>query len=266
MQKKFSINLTIPTPCHENWENMTPNEQGKHCKSCNKTVIDFSLFTDKQLLEFFSKVTGNICGRLTNFQTNRQLVYVEPARNHFLYKLLFGTALVAGIASANANYNPNTKPLIENYDLHKPGEAPQGDTTHFITGTVIDSTTSKPIANVLVAIKGTTEPVQTDGNGHFKVFVPLKYRYKTIRLQCVSGFYEQEIDVTTRKLPKSVTIKLIHTQAPIVCRSSAPQQHDVGTITVGTIDRVEYKQVAVKTEEPFDPFVNADKQILKFDQ
>lgn len=32
--------LHIPTPCHENWDAMTPAGNGRHCASCNHQVID----------------------------------------------------------------------------------------------------------------------------------------------------------------------------------------------------------------------------------
>ena len=33
---------TIGTPCHENWNCMTPNAEGRHCAACNLTVIDLT--------------------------------------------------------------------------------------------------------------------------------------------------------------------------------------------------------------------------------
>jgi hypothetical protein len=34
--------ISIPTPCHENWDGMTANKTGKHCGVCKKDVIDFT--------------------------------------------------------------------------------------------------------------------------------------------------------------------------------------------------------------------------------
>ena len=111
MGKKLSLQLSVPKPCHENWDNMTPNERGRHCDSCNKTVVDFSLFSDRQLIEFFTKATGNICGRVSQFQLQRQYVYSEPTRHPLLKKFLFGTALTAGLSvAANAQQNHSTPP------------------------------------------------------------------------------------------------------------------------------------------------------------
>lgn len=51
--------LYIPKPCHEDWNKMTPTQQGKFCGSCNKQVIDFSLMNDVQILNFLSHQPGN---------------------------------------------------------------------------------------------------------------------------------------------------------------------------------------------------------------
>ena len=40
MENKYKI--TIPEPCHENWDEMTPRENGRFCMSCSKTVVDFT--------------------------------------------------------------------------------------------------------------------------------------------------------------------------------------------------------------------------------
>ncbi|WP_088399431.1 hypothetical protein [Flavobacterium oreochromis] len=57
-----NIKITIPQPCHENWNEMTPAEKGRFCAVCQKTVIDFTKSTDKQIAETFA-TTPQLCGR-----------------------------------------------------------------------------------------------------------------------------------------------------------------------------------------------------------
>jgi hypothetical protein len=64
MNPKFSIQ--IPNPCHEDWNQMLPAEQGRFCQSCEKTVVDFSQMSDKQVLEYFKskqQTSQRVCGR-----------------------------------------------------------------------------------------------------------------------------------------------------------------------------------------------------------
>jgi hypothetical protein len=68
------INLMIPVPCHQNWERMRQEEKGKFCSSCQKTVIDFTKMTDRELVEFFKTPRESVCGRLTPEQLRREFL------------------------------------------------------------------------------------------------------------------------------------------------------------------------------------------------
>jgi len=68
------IHLSIPKPCHENWDTMTPNEKGKFCSSCQKTVVDFTNMSDRQVAEFFKKPPSSVCGRIYNDQLERDIM------------------------------------------------------------------------------------------------------------------------------------------------------------------------------------------------
>jgi hypothetical protein len=68
------INLSVPEPCHENWNKMTQAEKGKFCGACQKTVIDFTAMSDRQLVEFFKKPLPNVCGRFNNDQLEREII------------------------------------------------------------------------------------------------------------------------------------------------------------------------------------------------
>jgi hypothetical protein len=72
MSKKLQIQ--IPTPCHENWENMLPVEKGRFCASCQKQVTDFSKMNDREIAVFFKKTSSNsICGKFMQDQINRDI-------------------------------------------------------------------------------------------------------------------------------------------------------------------------------------------------
>lgn len=71
---KPQLQIHIPKPCHEDWNKMAPVDKGKFCGSCNKQVVDFSLMSDQQVLNYFSTATGKTCGRFAEDQLQRELI------------------------------------------------------------------------------------------------------------------------------------------------------------------------------------------------
>ena len=70
--------ITIPKPCHENWDAMHPREQGRHCDACNKTVIDFTEKSEKEIGEYFAEHPDQrICGHFRISQ-----LHEKPSRLH----------------------------------------------------------------------------------------------------------------------------------------------------------------------------------------
>jgi hypothetical protein len=63
--------LHIPKPCHENWEAMTPEEQGRHCGVCCKVVVDFTDMPTEEVVEYIStRSSQKICGRFRSDQVS----------------------------------------------------------------------------------------------------------------------------------------------------------------------------------------------------
>lgn len=61
--------ITIPEPCHENWDKMIPKDNGRFCLSCNKTVIDFTKMHSEEIQHFFiQNQNDKICGRFKKSQ------------------------------------------------------------------------------------------------------------------------------------------------------------------------------------------------------
>ena len=56
---------------------MTDAESGKHCKSCNKVVTDFSILDDAEIKNFFLKAGDQpVCGRFKSSQLDRVKIYI----------------------------------------------------------------------------------------------------------------------------------------------------------------------------------------------
>ena len=57
---------------------MQPEEQGRYCGACSKTVVDFSGMSDREIVQYLSKAGQRVCGRVAPEQLNRAIA-VEPA-------------------------------------------------------------------------------------------------------------------------------------------------------------------------------------------
>ncbi len=103
--KTVNYTITIPEPCHEDWNKMLPDAKGKFCNSCSKSVYDFTTKTDAEINSILQENEGKeLCGHLFKTQLNRPLNISVPyhllPKNLPLYKafaiacfFVFGTML-----------------------------------------------------------------------------------------------------------------------------------------------------------------------------
>lgn len=70
------LKLSLDNPCSENWDAMNAVATGRFCQSCQKTVTDFSQFSDSELMDFFKKRNYQpLCGRIQKHRVNK--IYAE---------------------------------------------------------------------------------------------------------------------------------------------------------------------------------------------
>lgn len=67
---EYSVN----SPCNENWIKMTPNDNGKYCNKCCKTVVDFSRMNEKEIVNYLSlHQKEKTCGHFFTAQLENDL-------------------------------------------------------------------------------------------------------------------------------------------------------------------------------------------------
>jgi len=102
-----AITSNIPNPCTEDWNKMTPEDKGRHCTVCEKTVIDFTNKIDETIVKLH-EIEGEICGRYKKKQLNRELSYSRKEKNSYLTYLATGLFTLFSITSQDvfAQGNP----------------------------------------------------------------------------------------------------------------------------------------------------------------
>jgi len=210
MQK--AIQVQVPKPCHENWDQMTETDKGRFCLSCKKEVIDFRIMTDQQILNHISKAAGGVCGRFNNEQLNRDMT--ERKEKHlawykYFIHVMIPALLLSNKSSAQEKITDDTivctqpkdtmraltgKVLNVERESHQP---------KIIEGKVTDEQ-SQPIPGATIMIKGTRRGVASDNNGIFKMTINEEISKLTLIASSV-GFEQKEILIDFKKTKENAT-------------------------------------------------------------
>lgn len=107
------ITISVPKPCHEDWNAMSPRQQGRHCAQCDHVVADLTRATDAQLVALFTSDAKPKCARFDPKKLDRALGATEPRHARALPLAAF-TSLVAVAAGHEtmAQGGPVAKPVM----------------------------------------------------------------------------------------------------------------------------------------------------------
>jgi hypothetical protein len=198
MKKSKNLFFNIQQPCGENWDRMSPNEKGRHCESCNKTVIDFSNYTDKELATFFKNFSGSVCGRLNSYQVNRPILITEQPNRSFLQKIFFGTAIASwlGISATAVAQDNNNQVTVGHTIAQKNKSEKKPSDSMRVEGYVHDYDTHEAVllANVSIELDSVTiASTVTDIDGNFTMKIPVTHSYGKLLIKCT---YDGYLDYT----------------------------------------------------------------------
>lgn len=113
------MKVTIPKPCHENWAAMTPEEKGRFCQVCSKSVRDFTNASDQEIIDDLSQ-NSNICANFRVDQLDRNLSY--SFLNSLFAKFAVGFVLTSGGLVAAQTQPQQNHPMKTNTTTKKTGE------------------------------------------------------------------------------------------------------------------------------------------------
>ena len=205
---KQKIQLQIPGPCQENWENMTATQQGRFCGSCRKEVIDFSVMTDKEILAYISTASSNMCGRIGEHQLNRDLI-TPPESRKIWWKYWMGVAasFVLLTAKSNAQVKTPKEPIVcgpSELTKGKPVMIRLGGMTTVkkndpvnvqIHGRVVDDK-NNPIPYASVRLMNAGAGVAADAAGNFTLNAAVSLSYLELSVSSV-GYELKTISVNS---------------------------------------------------------------------
>lgn len=117
--------IIIPEPCHENWDKMTPNNNGRFCLSCSKTVVDFTKMLPDEIQQYFiSKKGNNICGRFKNSQLDQKIIQIPSrvlySQTHYNKIFLLALFIAMGTTLFSCSDKNGDKQKIDKVEIVSP--------------------------------------------------------------------------------------------------------------------------------------------------
>jgi hypothetical protein len=99
--------FSIPEPCSENWNEMTPNEKGAFCQKCSNDVYDVSNMSNSEIIQMISSEKNVPCMRMKPSQertlnTDLGILYQSQKRN-MQRAMLFSLLVVFGFTLFSCN-------------------------------------------------------------------------------------------------------------------------------------------------------------------
>jgi hypothetical protein len=163
---KHKIQISIPEPCHEGWQNMTPVEKGRFCASCQKKVLDFTYLSDNEIIKVVTK-NDNLCARIDVSNLNRNLIKTKTKSNYFGY---FATTVLAFFGLGIENVVAQEKPVVEQTDFKYLNKATDSVKKIIVSG-LVKNVYGQPLPGAIIKIKGTKNSTNTDQNGKYTIEV-----------------------------------------------------------------------------------------------
>ncbi|TDT46985.1 carboxypeptidase-like protein [Maribacter spongiicola] len=171
---KSTLTIAVNEPCKEKFSNFSKTEKGGFCQSCEKEVIDFTNFSDNELINYLSGGNKKACGmfkasQLKTYETNS----LQIMNNSMLHKgiAMMSFSLLALCATeVKGQETASIEPPIEVVSTDIMGDISYVEVIqkkYTVTGTIVDEA-NEPLPGVNVVLKGTTVGTQTDFDGNFE--------------------------------------------------------------------------------------------------
>ena len=170
-----ALRLEIPQPCHENWQAMTPAEQGRHCAACDKVVLDFTTMTEAEIKAFFAQRPTNTCGRL---RTDQLRTYTLPTQGFrigwrpALAAISLGLSAVLAYPTVTMSQTPTEQLATDTMDNDTPKTNIPSDTLRLRGRVLGKGENFLPISQARVVVMNTELLASTDQDGFFDLAIP----------------------------------------------------------------------------------------------
>lgn len=161
---KTTFQISIPSPCKENWSEMAKVDQGRFCQSCQKKVFDFTQSSDRAIAKVLQS-NSSLCGRFAISQLNRELIVPKEKSSIWLTSV---SSIISFLGIGTENYFAQEKPLIVQQTASKDNS--KSNELIQIEGEIFGDEMEK-LSNVLITVKNKANILYSDEEGKFSVTI-----------------------------------------------------------------------------------------------
>lgn len=104
--------LKINKPCNENWNAMLPNNDGRFCNICDKTVIDFSGLSQREISEKIKSSKGSVCAKITSTQLKTPFLDIVQEKHFKLPYSKTAASIMLAVSMASVQSCENTEAKV----------------------------------------------------------------------------------------------------------------------------------------------------------
>jgi hypothetical protein len=204
--------ILINNPCNEKWLSMQADQSGRFCGSCQKSVTDFTQFSDSDLKLWFTNNQNTGCGRFNPEQINR---LIDVKANFSIRQ--FKPSMIAAWMIAFLSFPKLGNAIGKSYATYQTDEkkyktekrtALSAKELITIKGRVIDSDESLPLVGGSIRVKGTTISTVADKEGNFELKVDKNDFKNNLVLEFSAvGFESRSLKVNLKKT-ETITVVL----------------------------------------------------------
>ena len=201
---KTQFQVSIKSPCTENFNHFAPTKEGGFCNSCQKEVIDFSTMKAKEITKYFKTHSGqNTCGRFNSKQLT-SYTYSEPHKRKisFISSLAISFIALFSLAKGQAQTIKSNDELGAVNPIRNQTIAIENNIT--VKGVVSEDGTPLPGANVV--LEGTAIGTSTDFDGKFEFPEPLKKG--DVLVFSYLGFTSKKVVIKDGNSAKDITLQV----------------------------------------------------------
>ena len=250
------IQLSIPEPCHENWDTMSPTQQGRFCNACTKEVIDFSNMSDSEVLNYFTKKKKDdkVCGRVYPDQLDRNIYAAAKKKKYWQWQYIL-TAFLFFMKPA--------KTKAQGMVVRMPADIPLNIVTEDqkkhngkkikISGVIKDED-GKPVPYASIKAVGSVVGAVADDQGKFSLHT--ETGVKTLEISCLN-YETREATINEKEI---VLTKKVKVMDEVMLTSYESRR--MGSVS-GGISVMRYKCYRERVKDTIKTWLASEKPSIK---